>query len=129
MENINKNQKSKNEPFWVTHPEYYPNGPDSHLPPPKKESRLFVSVVFTITCLGLFFGATGICLLVFGTPYGWLLLIPPIALLSYSGQKTILSQAFAEAHNANKKAELRKQRIEKRSKNKSKKSKIQLLIY
>lgn len=125
MNKTNENTSSNDEPFWVTHPEYYPNGPDSHLPPTKKESKLFVSVVFAVTCLGLVFAVVGIGCLVFGTPYGWLLLILPIALLSYSGQKTILSQAFTEAHNANKKAELRKQRAEKRLQKKAQKSKIQ----
>ncbi|MDO4571005.1 MAG: hypothetical protein Q4D38_11510 [Planctomycetia bacterium] len=62
---------------------------------------------------------------VFGTPYGWLLLILPIGLLSYAGQKTMLSQALTEAHNANKKAEWKKQRAEKRLQKKSKTRKIQ----
>ena len=31
MNKTNENTSSNDEPFWVTHPEYYPDGPDTHL--------------------------------------------------------------------------------------------------
>ncbi|MDD4848982.1 MAG: hypothetical protein PHR53_09525 [Bacteroidales bacterium] len=120
MNKINKN--SKDEPFWVTHPEYYPDGPKTHL---KKQNltgwKATVALTFVIGC-GLLLG---IMILFFFTEVVFtekiFYAIPFFVFFCF-----ILGLWNGSQKSEDEKNKLRAKRLAaNRLKNKSKKSKIQ----